>query len=307
MKAALNKGNIYRDRISLDAEAICSWYAKRWPHSSLSDWQQRLDSGEIRCNGAYWEWHRPPWLEEAVPDEWSIIYNNNDLLIINKPSGLPVLPAGGFMEHSLLKLLEKQYQGDKYGLPRPVHRLGRFTSGLLVCARKSCSRAWLSALLRDHGAQQGCCKIYRALLQIPAPGSALLDLEPEMALELNTAIGQRAHRRLGSIWAAAIEQKGPGVLQASSQLQLLQKQADAWLVQFTITTGRPHQIRIHAATAGAPLLGDPLYQVGGTASDALPGEGGYHLHAHRLVLPLANGEELKLEAPLPKELELIKS
>ncbi len=112
MKAAFNKGNIYRDRINLDAEAICSWYAKRWPHSSLSDWQQRLNSGEIRCNGAYWEWHRPPWLEEAVPDKWSIIYNNNDLLIINKPSGLPVLPAGGFMEHSLLKLLEKQYQGD---------------------------------------------------------------------------------------------------------------------------------------------------------------------------------------------------
>ena len=70
-----------------------------------------------------------------------------------------------------------------------------------------------------------------------------------------------------------------------------------------IATGRPHQIRIHTAAAGAPLLGDPLYRGGGMASaEALPGEGGYRLHAHRLVLPTPEGGTLELEAPLPEEL-----
>jgi 23S rRNA pseudouridine1911/1915/1917 synthase len=238
-----------------------------------------------------------------VPDKWSVIYDNNDLLIINKPSGLPVLPAGGFMEHSLLKLLEKQYQNDKYGLPRPVHRLGRFTSGLLVCARKSESRAWLSALLRDHQAPNDCRKIYRALLQIPTSDSALLALPPRTSFELNTPIGLRPHHRLGRIWAAASDPTASDCLPASSELQILQKGAKAWLAQIKIATGRPHQIRIHTATAGAPLLGDPLYMPGGSTSDALPGDGGYHLHAHQLLLPLANGEKLNLKAPLPKLLK----
>ncbi|MCF8135671.1 MAG: hypothetical protein K9J32_09320, partial [Synechococcus lacustris] len=116
MKAAYNQGHTYRDRLThlgiksgiksdinnpIDinnnlgayADLICNFYASRWPHSSIEDWQQRLSNGEIRCNGFYLEWRGPPWLEEAVPDKWDVIYDNNDLLVINKPSGLPVLPA----------------------------------------------------------------------------------------------------------------------------------------------------------------------------------------------------------------------
>jgi hypothetical protein len=67
--------------------------------------------------------------------------------------------------------------------------------------------------------------------------------------------------------------------------------------------GRPHQIRIHTAAAGAPLLGDPLYAPGGLAAEqALPGDGGYHLHAHRLRLVCPDGDLLALEAPLPEAL-----
>ena len=74
-------------------------------------------------------------------------------------------------------------------------------------------------------------------------------------------------------------------------------------MEVTIATGRPHQIRIHTAAAGAPLLGDPLYVPGGLASEqALPGDGGYHLHAHRLRLVCPDGDLLALEAPLPEAL-----
>ena len=85
--------------------------------------------------------------------------------------------------------------------------------------------------------------------------------------------------------------------------RLLTQTPRAWLVEVTIATGRPHQIRIHTAAAGAPLLGDPLYAPGGLASEqALPGDGGYQLHAHRLQLPLPAAELLELEAPLPESL-----
>ena len=76
------------------------------------------------------------------------LFDDGDLVVINKPRGLPVLPAGGFLEHTLLIQLQQRHQADPLGLPRPVHRLGRFTSGLLVCARQPLSRAWLSAQLR---------------------------------------------------------------------------------------------------------------------------------------------------------------
>ena len=84
-----------------------------------------------------------------MPAQLPVHFDDGDLLVLDKPSGLPVLPAGGWLEHTLLRLLERRHGGDPAGIPRPVHRLGRFTSGLLVCARQPASRAWLSAQLRE--------------------------------------------------------------------------------------------------------------------------------------------------------------
>jgi 23S rRNA pseudouridine1911/1915/1917 synthase len=88
-------------------------------------------------------------------------------------------------------------------------------------------------------------------------------------------------------------------------VRLLERRTQGWLVEVTIASGRPHQIRIHMAAAGAPLLGDPLYQPGGRArADALPGDGGYQLHAHRLSLSPPEGQPIVLEAPLPPGLTM---
>ena len=307
---ALNRGHAYRDRVTPHdvGQSLSAFYAARHAHSSGAVWLQRLAAGEISRNGQQLQadvalavgdglvWHRPPWQEAAVPVLPSPLFDDGDLLVFDKPSGLPVLPAGGFLEHTLLAQLQARWPEA-----RPVHRLGRFTSGLLVCARLPASRAWLSALLRESTAQRRCTKTYRALLQPPAPGSPLLALVPDQQLSLTTPIGRCAHGRLGTIWAAA--PANPAALPASSALRLLERGERAWLVEVTIATGRPHQIRIHTAAAGAPLLGDPLYGPGGLASEqALPGDGGYHLHAHRLQLVCPDGGLLALEAPLPEAL-----
>jgi 23S rRNA pseudouridine1911/1915/1917 synthase len=92
---------------------------------------------------------------------------------------------------------------------------------------------------------------------------------------------------------------------AISHVRVLAVREGRALVAVTIPTGRPHQIRIHLAAAGHPLVGDPLYVEGGVPDldPALPGEGGYRLHAYRLALAHpATGERLELECAPPPEL-----
>ena len=312
---ALNGGWTYRDRMEARASglSVSGFYAGRYRHSAQQEWQRRLAAGEIERNGQRLladvalgagdrlAWHRPPWLEGAVPARWAVVHDDGDLLVIDKPSGLPVLPAGGWLEHTVLRLLEHRHQGDAAGLPRPVHRLGRFTSGLLVCARRPATRAWLSRQLREStagalplgGEPSGCRKLYRALL---VPGR--LPLAPGESLVITTPIGRRDHPQLGQLWCAA-DGSQSGDLAASSLLTLLEREAAADLVQVAIASGRPHQIRIHCAALGAPLLGDPLYRPGGLAEgSARPGDGGYRLQAWRLELTCPDGGRLELEAPL---------
>jgi len=369
LPATLNDGWAYRDRVTastlsladlLPAAAvpglpISAYYAARYAHSDRQVWGQRLAAGEIWRNGQQlWGdvalaagdllvWHRPPWQEAAVPVLPGPLFDDGDLVVFDKPSGLSVLPAGGFVRHTVLGQLEAQVQAGELdaasGIPRPVHRLGRYTSGLLVCARTSDARAWLSAQLRKStaaadsapepeasdfaaataavtaaataavplekharnraGCLRGCTKVYRALLAPPQHGSPLAGLAVGQTLVITTSVGRQPHPRLGAIWCAAAP-ADPCALPACSRFSLLAVRPDGCLVEVAIATGRPHQIRIHAAAGGAPLLGDPLYQAGGLAhADALPGDGGYRLHAHRITLRSAEGELLRFEAPLP--------
>ncbi len=342
LPAKLNRGHRYRDRVGarglldpcagvVPSDGIAAFYAARYVHSALAVWLERLAAGEIWCNGQQlWAdglaqagdqlvWHRPPWQEAAVPVLPAPLFDDGDLVVINKPRGLPVVPAGGFLEHTLLTQLQQRHQADPLGLPRPVHRLGRFTSGLLVCARQSSSRAWMSAQLRestgavrqatadqaepDPGPAKGCLKLYRALVAFPAVGSPLAQAETALGrgegLAITTPIGRQPHPRLGQLWCAAAP-GDPSALAARSWVRLLERRAEGWLVEVAIASGRPHQIRIHLAAAGAPLLGDPLYGVGGMGRPgALPGDGGYQLQAFRLELVLPGGGQLVLEAPEP--------
>ncbi len=338
---AFNQGWTYRDRPGpglASGTSVAGYYASRYGHSDLAVWLGRIAAGEVHCNGQRLladgplaaadrlAWQRPPWQEAAVPELPGPLFDDGDLQVIDKPSGLPVLPAGGWLEHTVLRLLERRYRGDPAGVPRPVHRLGRFTSGLLVCARQPQTRAWLSARLRESTAQdqsqaapllgKGCRKLYRALV---VPG--VLALQPGESRLIEVPIGLRAHPQLGQLWCAAqdfapadhlapADQFAPADQSASahqsassdrsarSTLTLLERGSQADLVQVAIASGRPHQIRIHCAALGAPLLGDPLYAPGGLAiPGALPGDGGYQLQAWRLELELPGGGQLGLEAP----------
>ena len=300
-EAALNQGWTYRDRVPAEAagSSLIDWLAQLYRHSDAEMWRQRITAGELDCNGLRLVadrqlqggeilcWRRPPWREEAIPDQWQTIHDDGDLLVINKPSGLPVMPGGGFLRHTLTALLEPSGA-------RPVHRLGRFTSGLQLCARDPATRAALSKQFRPDG---GCRKVYQAWAR-RVPG-----LELGQTLTVMSDVVERQHPLLGWIWGPVPLEEQPirKRLSAHSELELLERTAEGDRLQVTITTGRPHQIRIHLAQLGSPLLGDPLYLMNREISaTATPGDGGYRLHAWRLS-GLPHLREINLQVDPPSE------
>ena len=197
-----------------------------------------------------------------MPSQFEIVHEDDSLIAVNKPSGLPTMPAGGFLENTLMHLLRQRFPEAS-----PLHRLGRCTSGLVLFARTSAAASVLSKAWRDHEVK----KTYRALVD------GVMEAD---ALAVDAAIGPVPHPQLRRVEAASATGKA-----SHSDVTVLERGASDTLVQVAIATGRPHQIRIHLAFAGHPLAGDPVYGVGGgiKAQPGLPGDGGYLLHAEQLV------------------------
>jgi 23S rRNA pseudouridine1911/1915/1917 synthase len=291
---ALNRGWSYRAQVGTTPplQTVLAHLAARYPHSTMSTWAARIAAGEVELSGRpagagdllqagdVVVWHRPPWQEPEVPRGFDVLHEDDDVVAVSKPSGLPTMPAGGFLEHTLLHVVR-----ERFGDVRPLHRLGRFTSGVVLFARTPRAASALALAWRTHAVQ----KDYRALVD----GVPFWD-----RLEVREPIGPVPHPRLGTVHAARAEGRA-----SLSQLAVVERRAGAALLEVGITTGRPHQIRIHCACAGHPLQGDPLYVAGGQPrpdDPGLPGDGGYLLHAWRVRCAHPSGVgDLHLEAPVP--------
>ena len=170
------------------------------------------------------------------------------------------------MENTLLRLVQKQTPNAN-----PVHRLGRATTGIVLFAKTARAAAQLGADWNTPRVQ----KIYWALAQNVFQNDAQHD-----TYEILTPIGLVPHPRIGSVWAAS-----PSGKPAKSLAKVICRTASTTTFEVTLLSGRPHQIRIHLASIGHPLLGDPLYGVSGQPLEnlpGLPGDGGYFLHARFL-------------------------
>jgi len=119
----VNAGFVYRDEIGpRDAElTVLDHLARRYPHSSAAVWSERIERGEVLLDGRpaaltdrlscglELAWHRPPWEEPPVPLAFAILYRDDNVLAVAKPRGLPSVPAGGFLEHTLLHLVKARF------------------------------------------------------------------------------------------------------------------------------------------------------------------------------------------------------
>jgi 23S rRNA pseudouridine1911/1915/1917 synthase len=304
----LNLGYAYTTIISskYHGQTLLSHLASLYSHSTRQAWQQNLNNGEVALNGVTATgsesvtvgqtlvWNRPPWIEPDAPQHFEVLFEDPHLLSVNKPGGLPTLPGGGFMENSLLRLVQKQTPDAN-----PVHRLGRGTSGIVLFAKTPQAAARLSANWNTPRIQ----KIYRALAQ----GIAQHD-----AYEILTPIGLVPHPLIGSVWAANPSGKPSKslakVISRAPSSTASSKTPGTTTFEVSLNSGRPHQIRIHLASIGHPLVGDPLYGLTGQPLEnlpGLPGDGGYLLHAQFLNFqhPIT-GEQINLEAALPSGFSL---
>jgi 23S rRNA pseudouridine1911/1915/1917 synthase len=295
----LNRGYAYTAIISskYHGRTLLSYLAGLYPHSTLQAWQQNLNNGEVTLDGVTATgsesitsgqslvWNRPPWIEPDSPQHFEVLFEDSHLLAVNKPSGLPTLPGGGFMENTLLRLVQKQTPKAN-----PVHRLGRATTGIVLFAKTTQAASNLFANWNTPKIQ----KIYRALAQNVARNETY---------EILTPIGLVPHPLIGSVWAA-----DPGGKPSKSLAKVISRTTSTTTFEVSLHAGRPHQIRIHRASIGHPLMGDPLYGPTGQPLEdlpGLPGDGGYFLHAHFLKFnhPIT-GEQINLEAALPSGFSL---
>lgn len=232
------------------------------------------------------ETKKPPNQQHVHEITNLILHEDDDLIVLNKPSGLAV-QGGTKTSHHIDGMLEAfSFKGER---PKLVHRLDRDTSGLLLIAKSRKAASKLGTVFRTRSAR----KIYWALTHgVPRP------LQGEISAYLKKQAGP-----MGEI-VKVVPHGEPGSQHSHSYYSVIEQagQKLAW-VSLKPVTGRTHQLRVHMAELGTPIIGDPKYldiqedqQIEGL-SDKL------HLHARRLVIPHPAGGNLDLTAPLPEHMQ----
>ncbi len=225
---------------------------------------------------------------KAVPQEipLDIVYEDADLLVVNKPKGMVVHPAPGNPDGTLVNALLWHCRGSLSGIngvirPGIVHRIDKDTSGLLVVAKNDFAHTGLAGQIKSHS----FTREYRAVVVGHMPAD-----EGTVAYPLGRSRTDRKKQAVNGINAR----------EAVTHYRVLERYEGYDLCSFTLETGRTHQIRVHAAALGHPVAGDTVY---GGEKNTL-GLQGQCLHAMRLgFLHPRTGEYMEFTAPLPAYFE----
>ncbi len=283
------------DRVVADAVGLSRSYVQRLIEDGrLTSAGERIKSNTLLEPGTSLELDIPavaqPTLEaEDIPLE--VLHEDDDMLIINKPAGLVVHPSPGRSSGTLVNALLARGGIEAYGTvagadrPGIVHRLDRDTSGVMLVARNDRAQAALMTQLKARRVK----KTYLALVA----GSV-----PAEVGRIEAPIGRDA-RHYGRMTVIAGGR-------ASTTGYRVRERFEGWtLLDVDLLTGRTHQIRVHLASIGHPVAGDPVYAVG-VARKGPDQLGRLFLHSWRIELSAVSGDRLiRAEAPLPDELESV--
>ena len=294
-----------------DADAgmrLDRWFRQRFPHVTHGHLAKLLRTGQIRLDGGRCRAGSrleagqtvrlpplPPEPEAAGParppptapelDEIArrVIHMDDWIIAIDKPAGLAVQGGSGLTRH-----VDALLEGLRFGAaerPRLVHRLDRQTSGLLLLARHAPAARALQALFRDGAIE----KTYWALVA----GVPTLPTDGRLAMPLVKVGGPGRER---------VEVSQENGRRAVTQARMVARagRVASWL-DLRPLTGRTHQLRVHCAAIGHPILGDGKY--GDRSSARITSTRRLHLHAQALHLPHPEGGVLDLASPLPEDLQ----
>jgi 23S rRNA pseudouridine1911/1915/1917 synthase len=224
-----------------------------------------------------------------TPIPLDIVYEDQDLLVVNKPAGMVVHPAPGHHDDTLVNALlayEPSLKETGASLrPGIVHRLDKDTSGLIIVAKNARTQAALIEQMQRHA----IIKRYLALVD----GNVALDQG-----SIDAPIGRDPrHRQQMTITAV-------GSREARTHFKVLERYARHTLLLLELETGRTHQIRLHLKAIGHPVMGDPVYGSGSVFKRAPLHRQFLHACQLRFTHPFT-GETIELEAPLPTDLQAV--
>ena len=233
---------------------------------------------------------------EAQPEDipLDVVYEDADIIVVNKPVGMVVHPAAGNPNGTLVNALLFRC-GDSLsgigGVIRPgiVHRIDKDTSGLLVVAKNDAAHLSLSEQLKTHTVS----RVYDAIV--------LGNLRQDEGT-VDAPIGRHPTDRKKM---AVLRGVGVHAKEAVTHYRVVERFGNMTHVRCELETGRTHQIRVHMASLGHPLLGDGVYGGGGTRFEADHRSliTGQCLHAGKLrLIHPKTGEAMSFEAPMPKEM-----
>jgi 23S rRNA pseudouridine1911/1915/1917 synthase len=246
-------------------------------------------SGQMLEPGSEIEVRIPPPVPSGLTGEdipLDIIFENDDLIVVNKPAGMVVHPAAGHASGTLVNAV-LGYDPDLEGIggeerPGLVHRLDKETSGLIILAKNERAHNWLQDQFRFRTVE----KTYLALVD---------GKPPTPAGRVEAAIGRDQKQRK----KMAVVSPGKG-REAVSEYKTLETFKEHTLLEFHPLTGRTHQIRLHCAFLGCPIVGDSIY---GRRNPSVNIDR-HFLHAYRLKILLPDEKEPRtFEAELPDELK----
>lgn len=228
-------------------------------------------------------------LEEETPESHivplfqpiSVLYEDDDVLVVNKPAGILVHPVGGHYKDTLSNMVSAYYQvQNKNIMIRPVGRLDKDTSGAVIFAKNKIAAACFS----QKNCGSGFEKEYLAIIS---------GIPDHLKGEIHSPIGSCPGKPL----KMKVDANGKSALTSYKVEKTFSSSA---LLRVRIATGRTHQIRIHMASIGHPLLGDRLY--GTEESLSLKGFSRTALHAASVQFPQPfSGQKIRIEAPLPED------
>jgi 23S rRNA pseudouridine955/2504/2580 synthase len=313
-----------------DGMRLDRWFKRRIPSLSLAHLNKIVRKGEVRVDGArvktatrlsfgqsvripplnIEEKPAPPPVSQADRDAITdmILYEDRDLMVLNKPFGLAVQGGSGMKRH--IDGMLASVPNEKGERPVLVHRLDRDTSGVLLIAKTRKSAADLGAVFRSRQAR----KIYWAVVEgvpKPAQGRISLFLAKGEAMDAHVPHNREPREKLERMRIA--DHGEEDARHSVTYYAIIDKAAPrlAWL-SLKPVTGRTHQLRAHMEAIGHPIIGDPKYGMKPPSDPsrtdplrAIPREVDKKLHlcARRLVLPHPRGGTLDVTAPLPPHMQ----
>ena len=258
----------------------------------------------IVAAGEHYVIRRPARPEPPCPRTFTVLHEDARVRVIDKPAGLPVHASAKFYFNTLSRVMSERYP-DEPEL-QICHRLDRETSGCLVLARDKAAAAFVKNAI---AAKDKASKQYLAIVHGQPPWDAEVTLDAPLRLA-----SEKDSSRLANV--RVLVDRAAGAPAATRVL--VTQRSDAYaLVRCTLVTGRQHQIRVHLADAGFPIVGDKLYAHGEDAfcdycDDGMTPElaqmfilARHALHAWRITVPHPDGGQVTAEAPLPADMSAL--